>query len=72
GTVIDVDFTSCRESWAGCASPTYAVVTSRSYHSGGVNGLLMDGSVRTITESIDLQLWRNLGMRDDGNVIGDF
>ncbi len=72
GEIVDVDFTSCRESWAGCSSPTYAVVTARSYHAGTVQGLLMDGSVRSFSDSIDLSVWRNLGTRDDGTPLGQF
>src|SRR5690606_16987853 len=65
------DYNSCRTD-ASCASPTYAAVTSRSWHEGIVNSLLMDGSVRSITENIDLGTWHNLGARNDGNVIGEF
>ena len=72
GKTHDVDFTSCRESYAGCSSPTYAAVTSRSWHPGIVNSLLTDGSVRSISENIDLRTWRNLGARNDGNVVGAF
>ncbi len=65
------DYTSCREDKT-CSTPTFAAVTSRSWHIGVVNSLLMDGSVRSITENIDLSLWRNLGQRNDGNPIGEF
>ena len=41
-------------------------------HSGGVNGVLADGSVRFLRNSIDLTTLFNLGNRDDGNVLGDF
>jgi len=69
---VDGDFTSCRESHAGCSGPTYAVITSRSYHTGIVNVLLMDGSARSVSENINLFTWRNLGTRNDGNVLGQF
>jgi prepilin-type N-terminal cleavage/methylation domain-containing protein len=65
------DFTGCRED-KSCTTPTYAAVTSRSWHVGIVNSLLMDGSVRSIGENIDLGTWRNLGQRNDGQVIGEF
>ena len=32
----------------------------RSYHSGGVNGLLMDGSVHWYADSINLGVWQAL------------
>ena len=65
------DYTSCRED-KSCSGPTYAAVTARSWHEGIVNVVLMDGSTRSVSENIDLQLWRNLGARNDGNPIGEF
>jgi prepilin-type N-terminal cleavage/methylation domain-containing protein/prepilin-type processing-associated H-X9-DG protein len=48
--------------------------TSRSYHPGGVNACLCDGSVRFISENIALLTWQYLGTPDGGEVIptGDF
>ena len=71
GVAYDVDYTSCRED-KSCNAPVRAAVTARSYHQGIVNTCLMDGSVRSISENIDLGVWRNLGSRRDGNVIGEF
>jgi hypothetical protein len=51
---------------------TYAAVTSRSYHTSGVNSLLMDGSVRFISNSIKLETWRALGTRAGGEVVGEY
>ncbi len=45
---------------------------ARSVHTGGVQGLLADGSVRFFSENIDLQTWRNLGNIADGQVVGEF
>ncbi len=67
GKTYDIDFNSMREG-RSTTLPTYAVVTSRSYHIGGVNVLLMDGSVRTIANSIELDVWRALGSRAGGEV----
>ena len=50
--------------------PTYSAVTSRSYHTSGVNVLLMDGSVRQVTNSVSLAAWRAAGTRSGGEVIG--
>jgi prepilin-type N-terminal cleavage/methylation domain-containing protein/prepilin-type processing-associated H-X9-DG protein len=68
GVSYDVDFTSAR------VSPTapqhgYRVVTARSYHSGGVNALLLDGSVRFVSSLIARDVWRALGTRSGGEVV---
>lgn len=69
----DVDYNSQREDIPeGTPNPTYAAVTSRSWHEGIVHTLLMDGSARAISENIDLQTWRNLGTRQGGEVVGEF
>lgn len=67
GKTYDIDFNSMREG-RSARLPTYAVVTSRSYHAGGVNVLLMDGSVRYIASTIELDTWRALGSRSGGEV----
>ena len=68
GTAYDVDLVLATESSVG---DTYAAVTSRGFHDGGVNVLLMDGSVRFVTNSIRLATWRSLGTRAGGEVIGE-
>ncbi len=73
GTIVeDGDFNSCREGHSSCSDVTYAAVTSRSYHGALVNVVLMDGSVRSVADGIDINVWRNLGSREDGNPIGKF
>ena len=47
---------------------TYAAITARSYHSGGVNTLLGDGSVRFVRSSINAATWRGLGTPNGGEV----
>ena len=47
-------------------------VPPSSYHSSGVNVLFGDGSVRFITNSIDLATWRGLGTRNGGENLNDF
>jgi prepilin-type N-terminal cleavage/methylation domain-containing protein/prepilin-type processing-associated H-X9-DG protein len=44
----------------------------RSNHPGGVNVLLCDGSVRFVSNGVDLTTWRALATRAGGEVIGDF
>ena len=68
GTVYDIDYNSQQEG-RDLTRPTFAAVTSRSYHSAGVNGLNMDGSVRFISDSIDLEIWRALGTADQGEIV---
>ena len=65
GTDYDVDLVLATESNPG---DTYAAVTSRSYHSGGVNVMFMDGSTRFISNSIDLATWRALATPAGGEI----
>lgn len=44
----------------------------RSKHVGGAQVTLGDGSCRFISENIDLGLYRGLGTRDNGEVVGEF
>jgi prepilin-type processing-associated H-X9-DG protein len=43
-----------------------------SAHTGGLQMLLCDGSVRFIGESIDAIVWSNLGNRSDHGTVGSF
>ncbi|QDU37938.1 Type II secretion system protein G precursor [Maioricimonas rarisocia] len=71
--IVDADFNSWQEGKDGSAgSPTYAIITSRSFHEGTVNVALIDGSARSVSENIDLGLWRALGTRNQGEVISEF
>lgn len=69
----DVDYISSRDG-SSATNKSYDVVTSRSYHTGGsiVNVMMMDGSVRSVSENISLVIWRGLGTRSGGEVIGEF
>ncbi len=72
GGMVDGDYISCKERTTAAAcvgKPTYAAVTTRSYHTGSVNTLLMDGSARSFSNSIDSNIWRALGTRSGGEVI---
>jgi prepilin-type N-terminal cleavage/methylation domain-containing protein/prepilin-type processing-associated H-X9-DG protein len=62
----DIDINSERERLGG---PTFAAITSRSYHPGGVNSLMADGSVRFIANSINGLVWRSLGTVAGAEVI---
>ncbi len=56
--VVDTDLIAIREEDGG---PTFAAVTARSYHPGGVNVLLGDGSVHFVRSTIAGPTWRALG-----------
>jgi prepilin-type N-terminal cleavage/methylation domain-containing protein/prepilin-type processing-associated H-X9-DG protein len=45
-------------------------VTASSYHPGGVNLLLCDGSGRFVSNSIGLTTWRAVGTRQGGEILG--
>ncbi len=63
---LDSDMSSEDEDDGG---PTYAAVTSRSYHPGVVNALFADGSVHSVKNSINYQTWRALGTVGGGEVL---
>jgi len=48
--------------------PGRIMTTAKSSHTGGVSLGLCDGSTRFIPISIDLQVWRALGTRNEGDV----
>ncbi len=48
------------------------LMSASSYHTGGVQVALADGSVRFVSDRIDNDTWVKLGNRKDGDVIGDF
>ncbi len=69
GVIYDVDQISSRDG-SSATRISFDAVTSRSYHTGVVNTLLMDGSVRTVSNLIDPNAWRAAGSRAGGETIG--
>ncbi len=69
GVTYDVDFVSATETNLG---DTYAAVTARSFHGGGVNAVFMDGSVRFVSNETTTATWRALGTRAGGEVVPNF
>lgn len=63
----------CEPQKAPCTgtSPCWSTViyAARSYHTGGVNTTLADGSVHFFADSIDAQLWIDLASIDGGEVV---
>ncbi len=73
GKTYDCDYNSWQEGRNGLSGqPSYAIITSRSFHTGIVQVALVDGSVRTVSSNIDLGIWRALGSRDGSEVVGEF
>ncbi len=62
---MDLDLNGRNEEDGG---PTFSAINARSYHPGGDNVLLGDGSVRFIKNSIDGMTWRALGTVAGGEV----
>jgi prepilin-type N-terminal cleavage/methylation domain-containing protein/prepilin-type processing-associated H-X9-DG protein len=66
-------YCDCSKRKAPCVgnSPCWSgvIYAARSYHAGGVNAALADGSVRFFSDSIDGALWIGLASIDDGEVV---
>jgi prepilin-type N-terminal cleavage/methylation domain-containing protein/prepilin-type processing-associated H-X9-DG protein len=69
GITHDANYNSRREG-SSATAPTYAAITARSYHAGGVNAAMMDGSVRFVRDTVPLATWRAMGTRAAGEVVG--
>jgi prepilin-type N-terminal cleavage/methylation domain-containing protein len=53
-----------------CGYPGFngvGIFAARSYHPGGVQAAMMDGSARWFSSGIDPQTWRSLGTRNQGD-----
>lgn len=71
GETYDIDVNTEKEG-NSTTKVTYAAITSRSYHQGGlVNVGILDGSTRTISDTINLEAWRALGTISGGEFIFD-
>lgn len=70
GQQYDIDLTSMRDG-ESVTAPTYAAITARSFHTGVVNALMMDGSTRTVSNAVLLAAWRALGTRAGGESLTD-
>ena len=63
---LDLDLNGRNEEDGG---PTFAAITSRSYHPGGVDALMGDGGVRFVKGTVGGTIWRALGTRSGGEVV---
>ena len=59
----------CNGGIGGYACHNNGIFAARSYHPGGVNVAMGDGSVRFISETIELETWQYLGARADGKTV---
>jgi len=66
GITYDIDFNSGQEGKWDQFPVTKAAITSRSYHMGHVNMVMMDGSVHGVEDDIDPLEWQSMGSRNDG------
>lgn len=68
GLVYDIDVNTQKEGNSG-TQPSYAAITARSYHPGGVNVAMLDGSVHFVADDIERIVWRAVSTRDGGEVV---
>ncbi len=67
GVEYDADYNSWQEGRNGrMGLPTYAAITSRSYHSGVVQAVRLDGSVQVVEQAIDVRVWQAASTRGLG------
>jgi prepilin-type N-terminal cleavage/methylation domain-containing protein len=73
GRTVDADYNSWQEGRNGRdGNPTYAMITSRSYHPGVVQTVFVDGSVRAVADTIHRDVWRALATRAGREVVPEF
>jgi len=71
GTSYDVDWTNQQEG-KSLTARTYAAVTSRSYHPGGVTSGRADGSVHFVDENVTVAVWAAFSTRNGGEVVSGY
>ncbi len=75
GNVYDVDWTNWQEGKnmgpgsGSTPAPTYAVVTARGYFEGGVHVAMCDGSVKWVSNDVNLGVWRAYGTRNGKDLV---
>ena len=63
--------TSAQRYNCGDTSISYFHVSASSYHTGGVNLVMADGSVRFVRDSINFVAWQAMGSKSGGEVVTD-
>ncbi len=71
GQRVVADYNSWQEGKrdGGVGRPTYAIVTARSHHPGGVNGVRTDGSISFSSSDVDPALWQAFATRNGGELV---
>ena len=57
---------------AGSDTPWDPNTIINSFHVGGIHGLMGDGSVRFVSDNVDMGILRNICSREDGVPVGEF
>ena len=70
GQEFDVDWNNQQEG-RSLTARTYAAVTARSFHSGGVNITRVDGSTGFISDDVNRNTWQAFSTRAGGEVLGE-
>jgi len=60
---------SCRNGCGGCGTDNSHIINANSYHPGGANTLMADGSVKFLKGTVAQRIYWALGTRDRGEVI---
>ena len=68
---INADASVCN-STSGCNATYDANTTLSSFHPSGAHGLVCDGTVRYLSENIDMTTLVNLSIRNDGKPLGQY
>lgn len=62
---------NARQFDCGNASHNFGLTAARSRHTGGVNAVFCDGSVRFVSENVNLDVWRGAATRSGGEIAGE-
>ena len=66
---VDSNVCADAERPAPCYLGSTYYVSARSYHPGGVNLLVADGSVTFVDNNVDLTVWQNIGASQSGQTV---
>jgi len=62
-------WSTCRDGCGGCSPDASLFTSARSNHSGGVNVLMCDGSVKFVKDSVSWQTWWSIGSKANGESV---